>query len=159
MTDIRNQVLTNHTKALPDKVLGFFFDYRALSNFHIEPFTWSDVIWNCSENAYQAAKTDRSDWPRFAAMTPSEARKEGQKVHLRKDWEQVKISVMTEICQAKFTQCPIAKKCLLNSKQAHLEESTWWKDQFWGTYKGNGRNELGKILMTIRSQLQGEVDV
>lgn len=159
MTDLRNQILLAHKSALPNKIHGFFFDYRPLSNFHIEPFTWNQIVWNCSENPYQAAKTDRSEWSHFASLTPAGARELGQKVHLRKDWEQVKIEVMTEILQAKYAQCPIAKKCLIDSGKAHLEEVTWWKDLFWGTYKGHGRNELGKILMTIRTQLQGETNV
>jgi ribA/ribD-fused uncharacterized protein len=151
--DLRNQILAAHEKALPDKVLGFFFDYRALSNFHLEPFIWKEKEWLCAENAYQAAKTVVSDWDRFCKMTPATSKREGRLVPMRPDWDLVKVDIMLDILTAKFSQCKEARSVLLKTGNAHLEEVNWWKDVFWGTYKGKGQNQLGLALMQVRQEI------
>ena len=37
----------------------------------------------------------------------------------------------------------------------HVEGNNW-NDTFWGVCRGKGRNELGKVLMKVRSELSKE---
>ena len=89
-------------------------------------------------------------------MTASEAKKQGRKVMLRKDWEKVKVSIMSEIVKEKFTQNPEMSKLLINTADAYLEEGNTWGDRIWGTVDGQGQNLLGNILMKIRDEIKSE---
>ncbi len=71
---------------------------------------------------------------------------------MRKDWEQVKVQIMKEICKAKFDQNEDLKKQLLATGRQTLEEGNTWGDRIWGTVDGVGQNYLGKILMEIRKE-------
>lgn len=62
---------------------------------------------------------------------------------------------MKEILDVKFRDCPIARAVLIGTGNAYLEEVTWWDDTYWGTFKGYGKSNLGKILMDIRKELNG----
>lgn len=74
---------------------------------------------------------------------------------IRPDWEAVKVSVMDKAVRAKFTQNSVLKNLLLSTGDKLIAENSP-RDSFWGLGKdGNGRNELGKILMTLRSELSG----
>ncbi len=57
-------------------------------------------------------------------MNPSEAKKAGRKFLLRKDWEQIKMSVMAGIVKAKFEQNEELAKKLLATGDAYLEEGS-----------------------------------
>lgn len=137
-----------------NNIKGFFGEYRFLSNFHVCDIYYEELIYPSTEAAYQAAKTlhviIRRD---FQHYTPSHARKKGQELHVRDDWNKVKDVVMLEVCMDKFTRHKDLQEKLLATGDKHLEESNWWKDVYWGTYKGNGRNQLGITLMKIRSYL------
>lgn len=78
------------------------------------------------------------------------ARSLGRRIPLRKDWEQVKVSVMQTIVTAKFTQNPSLRERLLATEDAYLEEGNTWNDRTWGTVGGVGANLLGRILMEVR---------
>jgi predicted NAD-dependent protein-ADP-ribosyltransferase YbiA (DUF1768 family) len=39
---------------------------------------------------------------------------------------------------------------------AELVEGNTWNDRFWGVCRGKGRNELGRILMRVRTGLTVE---
>lgn len=82
----------------------------------------------------------------------------GRRLPLRKDWEQVKISVMKTIVKDKFIRNMAYKadiqKLLLDTGDAYLEEGNSHGDRFWGTVKGEGQNWLGKILMEVREEIR-----
>lgn len=45
----------------------------------------------------------------------------------------------------------------LEHRQRELIEGNTWGDTFWGVCRGKGENNLGKILMRLRSELaQGQ---
>ena len=87
-------------------------------------------------------------------MDPSTAKREGRRVTLRPDWEEVKYQVMYEICCAKFTQNRELREILLATGDEYLEEGNTWGDRIWGTVNGQGNNWLGKILMQVREELK-----
>jgi len=142
----------------PSEILQFNGDYAFLSNFYPAEFVWDNIVWKTSEHAYQAAKViDRkyrlmmSNIPR-----PGDVKHLGKMSQCRDDWESVKIDVMYDIVYQKFVQNPTLKQKLLETGQAHLEEGNSWRDQFWGVCpvgSGEGRNELGKVLMRVRHEL------
>lgn len=140
-------------------VKGFFDEYRWASNFHPCPVVYKGMRFGSVEAAYQGSKCKtREDMMLFVGMSASASKRLGRAVPLREDWNDVKIEIMTEIVRAKFMQNDDLASKLLGTGNKHLEETNWWKDQFWGVCKGKGRNELGKILMMIREELRNTND-
>lgn len=80
----------------------------------------------------------------------------GQRVTLRGDWEDIKVSVMEDVVRLKFAHHPDLRDKLLATGKAKLIEGNNWGDTFWGMVDGRGRNELGKILMRRRERLREE---
>lgn len=138
-------------------IKGFFGDYRWLSNFHICTIYnhTKSRAYSSTEAAYMAAKTfDKTIKDKFENLNPKEARKLGQEIELREDWENVKLKVMYEVNLCKFTEHKYLKEKLLDTGDKYLEETNWWNDRFWGAHFGQGENNLGKILMYIREGLK-----
>lgn len=126
---------------------------RFLSNFFGSPVYYKGIRYANNEQAYQAQK-DPSRAKEFLKLTPGQAKRLGQRVNLRPDWEQVKLPIMKEIVLAKFEQNPYLAKRLLATGNATLIEGNTWGDKFFGICRGEGRNELGKALMQTRDLLK-----
>ena len=133
----------------------FTGDYDFLSNFHPSPIEVDGVVYPTVEHAFQAAKTfDRTEKQSVAeAATPGLAKRLGRKVRLRPDWERVKVGIMEDLVRLKFTTHADLREKLLATGVAGLIEGNTWNDRFWGVCRGQGRNELGKILMRVRAKL------
>ena len=137
-------------------IASFSGEYRYLSNFWIAPVEYEGIVYPSSEHAYQAAKTLNKDLRgAFAEITsPAEVKRLGQTITMRPDWDDVKINVMRDIVTAKFEQNPDLMEKLMATKGHDLIEGNTWGDTFWGECPlGKGRNELGKILMSIRDDI------
>lgn len=137
-------------------ITSFDGEYRFLSNFWMAPVEYEGMVYPSSEHAYQAAKTLNKDLRgAFAEITsPGAVKKLGQTIAMRPDWEDVKINVMRDIVTAKFEQNPELMEKLMATKGHELVEGNTWGDTFWGECPlGKGRNELGKILMSIRDDI------
>lgn len=133
--------------------------YFFLSNFYESPVTYKGITYRNNEAAFQAQKVSKEDEQKtFSDLNPSEAKKKGRHVTLRKDvdWDSVKTTYMYEICLAKFSQNKELKDKLLATGDKHLEEGNTWGDRIWGTVNGVGENRLGKILMKVREELRSE---
>jgi ribA/ribD-fused uncharacterized protein len=138
-----------------NNIKGFFGPYRFLSNFEVAPVIFEGIEYPSTENGYQAAKSlDPEIRKKFTTITPSEARKLGQKIPVRPDWEFVKYGVMRDVCTHKFTKHAHLREALLATGDKYLEETNHWRDTTWGVYNGVGKNWLGKILMDIRKTLK-----
>lgn len=139
---------------MADRINNFRGEYFFLSNFYMAPVTYNGITFTNNEAAFQAQKCmDPEGIKGFADFNPSEAKKEGRRVKLRKDWEDVKIGIMRDIVCAKFEQNPDLKAKLLATGDAHLEEGNTWGDRTWGTVNGVGENYLGIILMDVRKMM------
>lgn len=137
-------------------IASFDGEYRFLSNFWKAPVEYEGIVYPSSEHAYQAAKTlDKGVRSVFAEIaSPGAIKKMGQTITLRPDWEDVKINVMRDIVTAKFEQNADLMEKLMTTKGHDLIEGNTWGDTFWGECPlGKGRNELGKILMSIRDDI------
>lgn len=130
-------------------------NYAFLSNFAKVPVLYQGKVYPTVEHAFQAAKTlDEKERELIrSCKTPTEAKRIGRKVHLRSDWEGIKLSVMEELIRIKF-QNPEFKEKLLKTGNTELVEDNTWNDTFWGVCNGIGKNYLGKILMKIREEIR-----
>lgn len=145
------------------KISAFQGKYAAFSNFYPCFVVYEGMIFPSAEHAFQAAKTtDRNERVAFAVCpTAKEVKALGRKIQLRPDWEEIKVQVMTEVVRDKFVRNQADKdirELLLWTGDAQLEEANSHGDRFWGTVKGEGQNWLGKILMQVRGELQGQED-
>lgn len=137
------------------KIDSFRGKYFFLSNFYEAPVTYEGLTYQNNEAAFQAQKcANPKEREAFTKMNPSEAKRTGRRVQLRKDWEKIKISVMTDIVKAKFEQNSNLAEKLLATGDACLEEGNDWGDRIWGTVNGQGANCLGNILMNTREQMK-----
>ena len=133
----------------------FTGDHDFLSNFHPSPIEVDGILYPTVEHAFQAAKTSIPEEKQALAetATPGSAKHKGRKVQLRSDWEEVKVGIMEELVRLKFTTHGDLRAKLLAMGDAELVEGNNWNDRFWGVCRGKGQNQLGKILMKVRSEL------
>lgn len=140
------------------KIDSFRNEYFFLSNFYEAPITYEGLTYQNNEAAFQAQKcADPKEREAFTKMNPSEAKRAGRRVQLRKDWENIKTSIMADIVMAKFRQNSELAEKLLATGDACLEEGNDWGDRIWGTVNGQGANCLGRILMNTRENLKQKV--
>lgn len=124
-----------------------------LSNFYEATVCYEGIYYQNSEAAFQAQKcANPADRKQFEKLNATEAKKLGRKVTLRKDWEDVKVRIMREIVNEKFSQNDDLRELLIATGDEYLEEGNTWGDKTWGTVNGQGQNLLGQILMEIREK-------
>lgn len=131
--------------------------YEFLSNFYEAQITYNGLTYGSAEAAFQAQKCrTEEEKAAFTEYKPAKSKGIGQKVLLRPDWEQVKVSIMEEIVRQKFVQNPELAASLLQTGDKVLVEGNRWGDTCWGVdmRTGQGENHLGKILMKVREELK-----
>ena len=155
MSQEKIDALATFCKYADPCVYGFFGDFRFLSNFHEEEFEYDGLLWKSAEHAYMAAKTvDHLEIVNIQKQpTPTSARREGQRVTLRPNWDLIKRGIMKDILRCKFAPNSMLAGMLKLTAPAVLVEANWWNDRYWGECRGYGENQLGKILMEIRNEL------
>lgn len=138
---------------------SFSGKYRWLSNFWPVVIVLDGLTYPTVEHAFQAYKTVDEGQRRAIrnAKTPGEAKRLGREVTLRPDWDNLRVPFMTKLIRQKFTENEDLRKRLLNTGFEHIEEGNTWGDTFWGTVDGVGENHLGKIIMQIRDELNGNI--
>ena len=141
-----------------NQIDSFFGKYQFLSNFwpvpkgiYFEGHTYPTV-----EHAYQAAKTlDESEREQIRTQkSPGKAKGMGSRLTLREDWNDVRLDVMERLVYMKAKD-PDFSQLLRNTGDAKLIEGNTRGDRFWGVCDGIGENHLGRILMEVRSALNG----
>jgi N-glycosidase YbiA len=145
------------------RVINFYLTEDELgefSNFAHFAVRLKGLEWPTTEHYFQAQKfagTPREEEIRLV-KSPGRAAKMGRdrSFPLRADWEAVKDDVMREAVLAKFTQHPQLRNLLLSTGDAEIVEHTE-NDAYWGDAgDGSGKNMLGRILVEVRRQLDGE---
>ncbi len=129
--------------------------YVFLSNFYLEPVDFEGLLYPSAENAYQAQKTEDLDirYDCFTVGSPANAKRQGQLVKIRKDWEEIKVGIMRDVLAAKFAKGSRLASRLLDTGNQELVEGNWWGDTYWGVCGGRGKNMLGQLLMKRRAEL------
>jgi ribA/ribD-fused uncharacterized protein len=144
-------------------VVGFYpREFFAFDNFAAFQVVWRGKRWPTSEHAYQAAHFFDTDSELanqiFKALSPHDALKLA-KANADKapdNWNDIRVGIMEEICRNKLIQNPFIQTKLLQTGDVDIVEDSP-KDDFWGWGKNrDGRNELGKIWMRLRSSLQAD---
>jgi len=139
------------------KIDQFNGEFEFLSNFWESPFIHENIVYPTNEHFYQAMKTDsRKERKRLAGLrSAGEAKREGRKLAIRKDWESAKIAVMREGLSRKFVEGSVLAEMLKVTSPATLIEGNHWNDVFWGVSSktDQGKNWLGKLLMARRAEL------
>lgn len=137
-------------------ITSFSENYRFLSNFYQVDVEYEGVIYPSSEHAYVAAKTlDQLKRLEISKIeTPGKVKRFGRNLELRSDWEEVKLEVMRTILLDKFKPDCQLFQWLQETAPHELTEGNSWGDTFWGQCPiGNGKNHLGKLLMSIRDDI------
>jgi ribA/ribD-fused uncharacterized protein len=135
-------------------ILGFFGDYKWLSNFHLVPIYYDGRLYGSTEAAYMATKTLDEDLRNLlTTYSPLEAKAVGAQLELRPDWDRLKAGVMLDVLRIKF-QVPELREKLLETGDKYIEETNYWNDKYWGTCKGQGLNMLGHLIMAVRRSLK-----
>ena len=136
--------------------------HRFLSNFWPCTIVWDGLVYPSLEHAYAASKT--ADTTIKIAIrdcaTPGDAKEYLAAHSLQPDsaWTiPKKLQVMEALLFLKFGgREPLLTRALVATGNAELIEGNDWGDDFWGVYKGSGENNLGKLLMKVRSSLTEE---
>ena len=143
-----------------EKIKSFTNEYDFLSNFYLCNILYEGITYPSAETAFQASKcVNRQDRERFQYMTPGEAKKTGKKITLRPDWEYVRVDIMREIINIKFSRNFELAEKLRNTGNMELIEGNNWHDNFWGDcgckhcQEIPGQNTLGKLLMEYRAEI------
>ena len=127
--------------------------YYFLSNFYSSPVYYRGMTFRNAEAAFHAQK-DRSRASEFTRLNPSEAKRLGRRVRLRRDWEDIKEDIMFEVFMAKFGGSQSLADALLATGDEKLVEGNTWGDRYWGVCDGKGLNKLGGILERVRENLR-----
>lgn len=137
------------------RIDSFTGEYGFLSNFWPWPVKLDGVTYPSVEHAYQAAKTLDPIFRDMIreAVKPSYAKRLGQAAPLREGWTDIRLEVMRELCWQKFRDHAL-RQALMATGSAELIEGNTWGDTFWGVCRGVGENNLGLILMNIRSRVR-----
>ena len=131
--------------------------YLFLSNFYRSWVIVEGIAYPTVEHGFQAMKTvdpiERTEV--IQCKTPGDAKRMGRQVTMRPEWEAIKIRVMHDLVLDKFQRHDDLRRRLLKTNNQTLVEGNDWGDRYWGAdMDGHGRNELGKILMAVRKQVQ-----
>lgn len=154
----------------------FFRDeYRFLSNFSPSPMIVGihgelQRVFTV-EHAYQALRCVHAGEALkvLACKTPGRAKRMGQKISMRGDWDEIKYHQMSKLLNKKFHKqeqftahltanedyLPHNLLQKLLSVEGEIIEHNSWHDNYWGSCVctrcgDNGKNDLGEILMSIR---------
>lgn len=143
-----------------DKITEFQGKYRFLSNFYVssQPISVANLEFMSAEHLYQALKTLSATEAAVVMIckTPGAAKRAGQMVTVRDDWENVKLKAMVSTVSRKFLFDPPLLRALIGTGNARLVEGNTWHDNFWGNCACTdcaeiaGENHLGKVLMHVR---------
>jgi ribA/ribD-fused uncharacterized protein len=141
-------------------IKGFFGrEYRWLSNFHPAHVIYEELRYYSVENAYQAAKCIPEQRERFQYCEPWLAKDYWKRCTMldasSDEWDARKHRVMAKLVYQKFAEHGDLNRRLLDTGEKYLEELNAWGDTYWGVdIRKGGENNLGKILMKLRTFLR-----
>lgn len=138
-------------------ILGFYGEYRFLSNFWYSNQTIAGITFPTNEHWFVWNKTlDASERAEVLIQpSPGDVKRFGRTITLRDDWDDIKDDVMLRGLRAKFLNIELRDK-LRGTEYRYLEETNTWNDTYWGVCRGRGCNMLGLTLMRVRAEISME---
>lgn len=141
--------------------IGFYTrEFFCLDNFSSFGIKINGVFYPTIEHAYQSMKFSKTAPNIEQQIIESYSAYDAQRIaRQNKDkqvsnWDNVKLEIMEKLLRTKLKQNPFVKKKLLQTKDYLICEDSP-QDTFWGIGpKRDGRNELGKLWMKLRSELK-----
>ena len=145
--------------------IGFYpREFYCFDNFSAFKVKYDGILFSTVEHAYQAYKFKETAPEIFneivESYSPDEAKKiaDRNKDKIVSNWDEIKVDLMENLLRTKLSQNPYVKEKLLQSKSYILCEDSN-KDSFWGIGpKRDGQNQLGKLWMKLRTELQKTID-
>lgn len=140
-------------------ITTFQNEHRFLSNFWPCCIVWEELVYPTLEHAYAASKTDDLSVKQMtrSCPTPGDAKDYlyNHAIKPSPSWTiEKKLWVMEELLRIKFGgKEPFLTRALLATGDAELIEGNTWGDTFWGVCNGDGENNLGNLLMKVRTNL------
>lgn len=143
----------------------YFYDgcgiYAGFSNFSPHPFYLDGKLWQTSEHYYQAQKfnDDAIAYQIYRASKPMDAKNiaDGQLSAIKPDWHDIKQAVMYKSLQHKFDQHQTLTTLLLTTGTREIIEYSE-QDRYWGDDgTRTGKNQLGQIIMQLRSEIRANI--
>lgn len=128
--------------------------YEFLSNMHPCEIEYRGLTFTCTEAAYQAMKFDQQFWEKFVGISGPEAKKFARNLDPEGWTVPRRLKVMEDLLAIKFAFGSELAERLLDTGDEILVEGNTWRDMFWGVYRGEGLNHLGRLLMARRKVLQ-----
>ena len=145
-----------------ESITGFSGRWEALSNWFPATVVWSGKQYPSVEHAFQAAKAEAEPEQAEAirkAASPKEANALGQALSLPPTWERQRLTLMETLLRDKFRRDSALRERLLRTENKNLIANNKWGEAFWGVSGGNGGNNLGKLLMSLRDEARAGDDV
>jgi hypothetical protein len=139
---------SNNTIKFYSRSQSFF----ELSNFYPSSFELDGRWWRTVEHYVQAKKSlDESEQELIRnTHKTTTIKKLVDSMKIRDDWEEVREDIVYKALKAKFTQNKKLKMLLLSTGTCDLMEDSP-TDMYWG---GRGKNRLGELLKTLRTELE-----
>ena len=125
------------------------------------PLRYDQYVFTTPEHFYQAMKSEKHGYRLMVSFmgVPGQAKKAGNKVELRPDWEDIKLDVMEAALRYKFQPGTKWHDQLMSTTEDIVERNNW-HDNFWGDCECDrcndapGLNHLGELLMKIREEFR-----
>jgi len=126
------------------------FDFLALT--HPCVVGWDGRVFGCAHWALLAAQYPEAAEALEKASTTKEAREAVKGEPEAEDWSKRRLKAMEHIQRDKFRRSDDFRKRLKDTGDRELVwENT--EDAFWGSERGKGQNQLGRVLMDVRSSV------
>lgn len=141
-------------------ILYFGGCWEFLSNFYPSLIEINGKQYATVEHYYQAMKGGAHGAAHESIRksgTPGEAKRKGNLIKLRPDWENIKEDVMMLALSKKFAAGTGLALELLATEDRFIVEGNTWNDRYWGVCDGRGMNRLGSQLMEIRKNLKEQL--
>ena len=106
-----------------NSISSFTGEYSFLSNFFMKEIQIEGKLYPSVEHAFQAMKTTDEDEQEAIknCTTPGRAKRLGRKVKLRDNWEDIKVSIMKNIIEVKFSDVFLMEKLLSTLDKTLIE--------------------------------------
>lgn len=144
-----------------DDAIGFYpREFYCFDNFSSFKVLYKGYLYSSVEEAYQSIGFEETAPEIAKEIKECYSAHEAQRIAYsnrdkrRKDWNEVKVSIMEELLRLKLEQNPYVKRKLLDTKDYLIVEDSP-KDGFWGWGPNrDGENHLGKLWMKLREELR-----